>query len=153
MDKETEAQLTTILTLMLAALLIASLAGVVYIALTPSTEEDAYTEFYIMGSGGNASNYPTNLSIGETGELIVGITNNEHREMTYTVVLVLGDEPVAERTVDVGDGRTWKDEVQFSPEEAGEKQLDVLLYIGGDADLDAEPYRELQLTIHVSEGK
>lgn len=153
MDKKTEAQLTTVLTWTLAALLIASLVGVVYIALTPSAEENPYTEFYILGPEGNASDYPTNLSTGETGELIVGITNNEHREMTYTVVLVLDDEPVAERTVEVADGRTWKEEVQFTPEEAGEKQLDILLYIGGDADIDAEQYRKLQLTINVSEGK
>lgn len=152
MDEKTEAQLTTVLTWTLAALLIASLAGVVFIALTPIAEDDPYTEFYVLGPDGNASDYPTNLSSGETGELIVGITNNENREMNYTVWLVLDDEPVAERTVELADGTTWEDEVQFTPAEPGEKQLDILLYNGGDADLGSDPYRELQLTINVSEG-
>ena len=136
----------------LAVTLIVALAGVVYVSLTPGAEADSYTEFYILGPDGNASDYPTNLSTGETGELIGGVTNHEHQSMTYTVVLLLDNESVTEQTVEVADRETWEGELRFTPEDAGVKQLDILLYVGEDPDLEDEPYRKLELVVDVTEG-
>ena len=133
-------------------MLIVALAGVVYVSMTPGAEADPYTEFYILGPDGNASDYPTNLSSGETGELMGGITNNEHHSMTYTVVLMLDNESVTERTVEVEEGETWEGMLRFTPEDAGVKQLDILLYVGEDPDLDDEPYRKLELVVDVTEA-
>ncbi|PSP90569.1 hypothetical protein BRC90_01275 [Halobacteriales archaeon QS_4_69_34] len=151
-SQETTAQLNTALTWVLAATLIVALAGVVYVSLTPGAEADPYTEFYISGPDGNASDYPTDLSPGETGELVGGITNNEHQSMTYTVVLMLDNESVTERTVEMADGETWEGELRFTPEETGVKQLDILLYTGANPNLDDEPYRTLELEVDVSES-
>jgi len=150
--QETTARISTVLTWVLAVMLIVALAGVVYVSVTPGAEEDPYTEFYILGPDGNASDYPTNLSTGETGEFIVGITNNEHQSMTYTVVLMLDNESVTEQTVEVEEGETWEGMLRFTPEDDGVKQLDTLLYIGEDPDLDDEPYRKLELVVNVTEA-
>jgi uncharacterized membrane protein len=149
--QETTARISTVLTWVLAVMLIVALAGVVYVSVTPGAEEDPYTEFYILGPDGNASDYPTNLSTGETGEFIVGITNNEHQSMTYTVVLMLDDDLVVERTVEVDNGETWEGDFRFVPEEAGVRQLDILLYIGEDPELNDKAYLTLELNVDVSE--
>ena len=152
LSQETTARLRTVITWALAVMLIVALVGVVYVSMTPGAEADPYTEFYILGPDGNASDYPTNLSTGETDELIAGITNNEHQSMTYTVVLLLDSESVSEQTVQVADGETWEGELRFTPEDAGVKQLDILLYVGEDPDLDDEPYRKLELVVNVTEA-
>jgi uncharacterized membrane protein len=144
-------RLNFILTIILAFALVASLGGVVYVAITPSAQEDPFTEFYILGSGGKAADYPTNLTTGETGEFIVGITNNEHEDLTYTVALVLEDETIEERQVEVEDGETWEEEFSFTVEEPGENQLDILLFVGEDVGAIDDSYRELRLIIEVRE--
>ena len=151
-DQETTARLSTVITWALAVMLIVALAGVVYVALTPGAEADPYTEFYILGPDGNASNYPTNLSTGETGEFIGGITNNEHQSMTYTVVQMLDNESVTEQTVEVEEAKTWEGTLRFTPRDAGVKQLEILLYVGEDPDLEDEPYRKLELVVNVTEA-
>lgn len=149
--QETTAQLNTVVTWILAVMLIVALAGVGYVAMTPRVEEDPYTEFYILGPGGEATDYPTNLTTGETGEFIVGITNNEHKDLTYTVVLVLGGEMIEEQSVILEDRRTWEEELVFRVEEPGERQLDILLFVGDEAGSLNDPYQELQLVIEVRE--
>ena len=150
--QETTARFNAVITWALAVMLIVALAGVVYVSLTPGAEADPYTEFYLLGPDGNASDYPTNLSAGETGELTGGITNNEHQSMTYTVVLLLDTESVTEQTVEVADGETWEGELRFTPDDAGVKRLDILLYVGEDPNLDDEPYRKLELVVDVAEA-
>lgn len=59
----------------LAVALVISMSGVIYIAMIPYEEPDPSTEFYILGPEGEASDYPDNLTVGESGELIVGIVN------------------------------------------------------------------------------
>jgi len=50
---------------------------------------DKYTEFYILGPGGMASDYPTNLTIGQEGNITIGIANHEYRTVTYAVEIWL----------------------------------------------------------------
>lgn len=137
------------LTWVLAATLVASLVGVVYVATTPQQTSDPYTEFYILGPEGNATGYPTNLTVGETGTLIVGITNHEHRETQYTVALANNSSLITTRTVTVQDEATWEDRVTFTPTEPGRLRLRILLYRGDTADLAEEPYQRLRLWVDV----
>ena len=139
-----------ILTWMLALALVASVIGVIYVAVTPQETTEPYTEFYILGTEGNASDFPTNLSVGETGRLIVGITNHEHERTTYTVVSTLKNRTVDKRTVTVADERTWEKEFSFTPESPGEKRLQILLYKGENVNSGEEAYRRLRLFVNVS---
>ncbi|MEF8813603.1 MAG: DUF1616 domain-containing protein [Halovenus sp.] len=150
-DGPTREQLRRWVTGVLAVALVVALGGVVYVALTPGAAEDPFTEFYILGPDGNASDYPTNLTAGESGELIVGVTNNEQEEMTYTVVLARDGESLTETTGTVGDGETWEERVAFSVDEPGEHRLAILLFVGEDPDSLEDPYQELQLIVEVRE--
>ncbi len=67
-------------------LLIASGALAYHIATTPRTGE-RFTEFYVLGSEGMADDYPTNLTIGDPGHVILGVRNREHREMDYQLIV------------------------------------------------------------------
>jgi uncharacterized membrane protein len=151
-ESDVRATLSRVLTWVLALVLVASLVMVVYVAANPPETGDPYTEFYILGPEGNASGYPTNLTVGETGEFIVGISNHEQQELTYTVALRVDNRTLETRTVSVGDGETWEESMSFTPESAGEKRLRILLYRSESAGGTAEAYRSLRLFVNVSEA-
>jgi len=67
-------------------LLIASSGLAYHIATTPRTGE-RFTEFYVLGSEGKADDYPTNLTVGDPGHVILGAINREHREMDYQMII------------------------------------------------------------------
>lgn len=67
-------------------LLVASGALAYHIATTPRTGE-RFTEYYVLGPGGMADDYPTNLTVNETGHVILGAVNREHKEMDYLMVI------------------------------------------------------------------
>lgn len=133
-------------TWVLVVALVASSIGVVYFAVNPPAATEPYTEFYVLGPGGNASDYPRNLSVGETGTVIVGVTNHEHHEETYRVVMRLENETVHERRVTIADGETWEKRLSFTPQESGRQKLRLLLY----RDDAGDPYRSLRLWLNVT---
>lgn len=139
-----------ILTVVLLCALLVALAGVVYVSVTPTQTADPYTEFYVVGPDGNASGYPTNLTVGESGSFVVGITNHEHAATDYAVVARLGDRQVGDRSVRVADGDAWEDTISFTAREPGEHRLRILLYEGGE--VTGEPDDVLRLWVSVSES-
>lgn len=136
-------RLRRLLTAVLLLSLVASLGGVAYVATTPDTD-DPYTEFYMLGSNGVAADYPTELSVGESGAFVVGITNNEQGDQTYTVAVVDG-ALVEQQTVDVAAGETWEDEFTVSFGEPGTHEVRILLFADDSVGSLDEPYRELRL--------
>lgn len=72
------------LTVILIIAIISSIATLAYVITHPKPGEK-FTEFYILGPGGKASDYPTELFTGEEGMVIVGIANHEYRNVTYFV--------------------------------------------------------------------
>jgi uncharacterized membrane protein len=138
------------LTWVLVAALLVSLIGVVYISFTPQQRTDPYTELYIVGSEGNASEYPQNLSVGESGEVTVGIGNHEHRTMQYTLVYRFGNESIGNQTVSVESGDSWEDTLSFTPESTGRKRLRIAVYRGDDVPSQSDPYRSVYLWVSVN---
>ena len=145
-----ESRVQRAVTLALLVALVAALGGVVYVSVTPTETADPYTEFYVLSLDGNASSYPTNLTVGETGEFVVGISNHEHETTEYAVVARLGDRRVANRSVRVGDERTWEDTVSFTARDPGEHRLRILLY--KDGTVSGEPDDFLRFWVTVSES-
>lgn len=136
------------LTWLLALTLVASVVGTLAIAVSPPNPTESYTEFYVLDDDGDAEGYPTNLTVGQSGRVIVGISNHEHRDQTYTVTLVLGDRTLESRTLTVQNERTSDFTVSFSADEPGRERLHVRLYRGEDT--SGEPYRKLRLWLNVS---
>lgn len=123
------------ITLMIAIL--GALGILSYTLVIPKTRE-TFTEFYILGQGSKAENYPIDLKIGEESSIIVGITNHEGKEARYRLEVVIGGEKITETDqVVLVDEQKWKGEVSFMPEVAGEYQkVEFFLY----KDDDVKPY-------------
>jgi len=76
------------LTVILIFAIISSILILGYIITAPKQGE-RFTEFYILGERGRASDYPTELFAGEEGRVIIGIVNHEYRNVTYFIEIWL----------------------------------------------------------------
>lgn len=139
-------QLKRATTIALFAVLLISMAGVIAVAMDPPSATESYTEFYILGPGGNATDYPRNLSVDESGTVIAGVSNHEHRRTAYRLELRLLNQTAAERELSLDDGETWEEDITFTAREPGRQRLDLLLFREGSA----KPYRTTRLWLNVT---
>jgi uncharacterized membrane protein len=56
--------------------------------ITPKQEEN-FTEFYLFGSSGNASDYPKEISIGKNYTVNLVVANHEYKTINYTIEIWL----------------------------------------------------------------
>jgi len=141
------ATLSTILTIVLTLALVASVGGVVYVAVTPQQTGEQFTEFYVLGPDGNASGYPTNLTTGESGEVIVGVINNERRDLDYRVEVTWNGATTMERRLRVPRGETRETRLDVTaPDEPGQYRVRFNLYVNNGSD---SVYRQLRLIVQV----
>jgi uncharacterized membrane protein len=82
-----------ILSVILVLAILGTVGTLAYVVANPKVGE-RFTEFYILGAGGMAADYPEVLGLGEAGEVTVGIINREQETMTYTVRIAISDEVV-----------------------------------------------------------
>jgi uncharacterized membrane protein len=122
-------------------------ALMVNFAATPRVGE-RFTEFYVLGPTGKVEGYPTTMTLGESGTVILGVVNHEYNEVAYTIVIRLDGETVGTiEGIGLEHEGKWEQAVTFTPDKAGEKlKLEFLLYMNGEA----EPYRSLHLWITVN---
>ena len=134
------------LSIVLIASIIGSFATVVYIVVTPKTGE-SFTEFYLIGPNGTASDYPTDLKIGEEGKMIIGIVNHEYENATYRLEVIFNGPLIHEEQLFLIENEKWESPFTFKAIEKGENQkLEFLLY----KDQQIEAYRTLHLWISVT---
>ena len=133
-----------VLTVILLALLLMALAAAVYITITPKKGEE-FTEFYLLGAGGMAAGYPTELSVGEKGEVIVGVVNHEYETSSYVFRAEIENRTIGEKELRLAHNETLEFPLVFTAREKGRKKLAFNLSKEGAA----APYRELHLWIDV----
>jgi uncharacterized membrane protein len=134
-------------TWVLAVTLVVALVAVAAIAVNPPETTDPYTEFYLLGPDGNASGYPTTLSPGESGDLVVGITNHEQREVTYTLRVTWNGTVTQEHTIEVADEETVEEALAITaPPDPGRYNVRFELFRG---EVSGEPYRFGRLWVTV----
>jgi uncharacterized membrane protein len=164
--------------LLVASILLA--AGSVTYAVAVPKEGEQFTEFYLLTENESgdlvAAGYPTNMTRGESASVVVGVGNQEHESVEYTVVVELQrvtivnetDSTTNATTVRVLDERelrrfevalahneTWHNQHTVTPTMTGDRlRLQYLLYRGEPpADPSGETaYRELHLWVNVSTG-
>jgi uncharacterized membrane protein len=142
--------LHTALTVVLMIVLLASAGTVVYLAVNPPDTSDPFTEFYVLGPGGNASGYPQNLSPDESARVIIGVSNHEHRDLTYRTAIAWNDSVTQRQEWAVTEGETVERSVTVqAPDDLGRYRLRFLLYLDGRGD---EPYRSLHIWVTVRSG-
>ena len=136
------------LTYALFALLFLCIAAVAYIVLNPPLGEK-YTEFYILGPGEKASDYPVSLKTNQSGTVIIGVVNKEQEPVEYVLRVRLDNETLQEKDLSLADGQAYKARFTFTPHTSGERRkMEFLLYKKGYS----TPYRDLHLWIDVKAG-
>jgi uncharacterized membrane protein len=143
----------SVLTVLLFTSVLISAVTVAYVVTNPRQGE-IFTEFYILGPDGMSGGYPTSLSVGDSGKVIVGVVNQEKRAVDYRLAVLLDGEPLPlqpeEEHIVLENSERWERNISFTPDVSGnDMKLQFLLY--RDTDL-SEPYRELYLWIDVIEG-
>ena len=109
---------------------------------------EKFTEFYILGKNKTASEYPTNLMVGEYGEIIIGIVNHEYKNESYQLEIKLNEKLLDTRTVELVHNETWESPFIFQVEEKGKDQkLELFLY---NSTRNLGVYRSLHLWVDVS---
>jgi len=136
------------LSIVLAAGILASFGFLGYLLSTPRAEE-TFSEFYILGQPGKTIGYPQNLKVGEDGRVYVGIVNHENKEVKYSIrVLTDNNEIAFLEPALLSDGQNWEGEVSFNTTSPGaDKRFDFLLYRDGEG----TAYKSLHLWINITE--
>ena len=146
--------LDKILTVILIIAIITAAALTIYVIVTPKKGEE-FTEFYILGEEGNASGYPSSLSAGEEGTVIVGVVNHEYEPVAYLFSAEIENKTIGEREIQLAHNETVEFPFifTFSRGEKGKKKLDFLLFKQNQNQRESinltAPYRELHLWIDV----
>ena len=122
-------KLSKTLTIVIGIIILGAIAALIYVITVPAPE-DAFTEFYILGPGGKATDYPTQLKVGEEGALILVIVNREHETMSYRVEIGIDGVTKSELgPIVLEHGGRFERVVSFTPEKPGGKQkVEFLLY-------------------------
>ncbi|SAI88600.1 hypothetical protein MBBA_1748 [Methanoculleus bourgensis] len=85
------------LSVLLVVSIVVAVATTAYVLAVPK-EGEHFTEFYILGPGGKAADYPNDFGAGRNQTLIVGVGNHEYREVNYTVEALLLNQTFEART-------------------------------------------------------
>ncbi|MBE9592544.1 MAG: DUF1616 domain-containing protein, partial [Proteobacteria bacterium] len=96
--KATGTKIDKILTIILIISIVLAISITAYVIITPK-EGEKFTEFYVLGPEGKAEEYPTNLTVGEEGEVIIGIVNHEYSNVTYQLEVKLNGEFINEKDI------------------------------------------------------
>lgn len=144
-----------VLSIVLVAAIVGSLATLGYVLATPRIGE-RFTEFYILGPGGKAENYPTELRVGEEGKVIVGVVNREHEPAAYRLEIWIDGQQVKLRVLgedrddvsfELEHERKWERLIGFVPQTVGLQKVEFVLY------RDGEVYFESPLHLWVDVGE
>ncbi|MCZ3364276.1 MULTISPECIES: DUF1616 domain-containing protein [Methanobacterium] len=135
-----------ILSIVLAVSIILAISATAYVIAVPK-EGEKFTEFYILGPDGKASNYPTNLTVGQTGNVTVGIVNHEYSTVNYEMIIKLNNQTINDTNITLSNNETWQQPFTFTPSIYGQNQeLEFLLYKLPD---NNTVYRSLHLWVNV----
>lgn len=141
------------LTVVLTVALLIAVLGTVYVAVTPSSVGTPYTELYVLNQQGVAADYPTNLTVGESGTVVAGVANHEQEQVQYLLVVSARNETIERQTFALADGESWDGSVTYSFDEPGSARVRFQLYRGTTEQPDGPLYREARLLVSVTDGE
>jgi uncharacterized membrane protein len=166
-------KLDRVLSVVLAIAMVGTLGVLIYTVAFPKVGEK-FTEFYILGTQGQATGYPRDFMLsggqvvsvgyddgqsqtGGTGNLIVGIINRERTATTYEVTLLINGQPVpmvvdgaaveSLGPITLDNNKTFEKEIGFAPSQPGEHQkVEFVLLVGGKPYFDSPPHLWINAT-------
>ncbi len=140
-----EKKIDQILTIILICSILASITAVVYVIITPKQGEK-FTEFYVLGPGGMAYDYPRNMQTGENTTVILGVVNHEYIQTGYLIQVLWENLTIKQIPIQLDHNQTFERNVTVAPIENGTQKLRFILY----KENLTEAYRTLHLIIEVT---
>ena len=169
---EESTKVDRLLSILLVISIIAAIGTTIFVIVVPK-EGEKFTEFYILGEGGKAADYPTKFDAGTRQNLIIGIGNHEYRDVSYVVETFAVNQVFNDTTntspvvsmelldrfrIDVPDNETLELPYNFTIDSPNFNKLQLLLFnetVPGDEVWGTErinsSYRDLHLWIDVRE--
>jgi len=105
----------------LAAVLILAVCGTILIIVLPQPGEP-FTELYLLGASGKASDYPTNLTVGQKANVTVGVVNHENADVDYTLVATLANKTISNQSFGLANTQQWQGSISFTATTRGSGQ-------------------------------
>ena len=137
----------------LSVILVIAISGALgmmgYAIATPKVGE-RFTEFYVLGLGGQATDYPREIKVGEPERVTVGIVNHEREVVSYRVeVKIDGVKNNELAPIVLANEQKWEGIVTFTPDKVRDNgKVDFLLYKNDETEPRLNP---LHLWINVIE--
>lgn len=127
--------------------LIVGIVGIVYMVLNP-TETDGFTELYLLGPNGKATDYPTNLTTGEKGNVTVGVVNHENSNTSYILKIKQNNTILKEENISLQNNEKKEIFFEFTAGTPGEKKITFNLYKLPDTE---NIYRSVFLLVQIEQ--
>jgi uncharacterized membrane protein len=140
-----ESKTSKLLSIILIISILLAIGTTAYVIIKPKQGE-TFTEFYILGPGGQASGYPTNLTVGQNASVIIGIVNHEQKTVDYNLVVTSNGAVMSNMNITVANGNKTEIPYTFSTSTSGNKTIGFLLYKLPD---NVNIYRSLHLNVNV----
>ena len=134
------------LSLLFVLTILVIIGAIIYVMTDPSAGEK-FTEFYILGPGGKAENYPKDITLGQSAPVLLGIVNREKQPATYSFYMFVDNVMnYSKEAIDLQNDEKWEGAVPVKSQTAGENQkVEFYLY----KDNAATPYLKLHLFVNV----
>lgn len=101
------------------ALAIMAIMGIVVYLIVTSRNGERFTEFYVLGEGGRAEEYPTQMLVGEEAGVTLGIVNHEQERMTYKVELTMTASQNTEiGPIELENNERWEQDIMLATGQA-----------------------------------
>jgi uncharacterized membrane protein len=140
-----ESKSSKILSLILILSIIIAISTTAYIIVNPKQGE-TFTEFYLLGPGGIASDYPTNLTVGQNASVIIGIVNHESKTVNYHLIVSSDGTIMSEQDINIPKGNKIEIPYNFTVSSTGNKKIEFLLYKLPD---NTNIYRSLHIFVNI----
>ncbi len=131
------------LSVLLILAILGAIGAIAYTIAKPKAGEE-FTEFYLLGPGGKAEDYPSQMGVGKTVSVTCGIVSHLRQPTAYTIEVNVAGTPAGDvGPIELGPGEKWEGNVSFSSQTAGTGQK-VEFTLVESPQVDASP-----LTLHL----
>ena len=121
-----------ILIAILVVAIVTALGYLGYIIVNPKPGQE-FSEFYILNIEGEAKDYPQQIVLGETVDIIIGVVNHEYKSTSYRVGIRGYSIDNEEMRIDeLAHGERFQEMVSLVPQFAGEEEVEFWLYKNGE---------------------
>lgn len=130
----------------LIVILIIAFLQVIHLVVFHNPGQD-YTEFYIVDHNNDTLDYPINVTQNSVEKLYIGITNQEHQDINYTIKVVKDNQTITEFNETLSDKETL--EVPYNIVSTKVKGINQTLSFELYKNNISAPYRTLYLRYNV----